>query len=104
MSHGPTPVLGFIFDASMAYTPDVWEISEAVFERLSGIDTWVVDSLRYNTHPTHAHADQTFSWLARSCTKHGVLTNLHIDMDYQTLKSELPSMCNVAFDGMTISM
>jgi len=87
LSHGPTPSLGFILGEKIAYTPDVWDVPEASFKALGGIDTWILDALRYNDHPTHAHADKALSWFAKTGVKHGILTNLHIDMDYQTLKS-----------------
>jgi len=103
MSHGPTPSLGFIFNDQIAYSPDVWDIDEAGIEMLSGVNTWIVDSLRYNDHPTHANADKALSWIARTRTKQAVLTNLHIDMDYQTLASELPAIATPAFDGMIVT-
>lgn len=102
LSHGPTPSLGFIFDRKLAYTPDVWDVPEASFSALSGIDTWILDALRYNDHPTHAHADKALSWLAKTNVKRGVLTNLHIDMDYQTLMGELFGNVKPAYDGMEV--
>lgn len=102
LSHGPTPSLGFIFDGKIAYTPDVWDIPEDSFQALEDIDTWIVDALRYNDHPTHAHSDKTLSWLVRTKAKLGVLTNLHIDMDYQTLSAELFGTTKAAYDGMEL--
>ena len=103
VSHGPTPSLGFIMDEQIAYSPDVWGISDSVIDRLKGIDVWIVDALRYSPHPTHANADKTLSWLARAQVKSAILTNLHIDMDYATLRSELPPIIEPAYDGMRIT-
>lgn len=103
-SHGPTPVLIFKFDGRLVYGPDVWDISASGLERLTDLDLWIVDSLRYNDHPTHAHVDKTLSWLARTRANRAVLTNLHIDMDYKTLASELPPIATPAYDGMTITL
>ncbi len=102
LSHGPTPALGFIFDGQIAYSPDVWGIEDEVLNTLTGVHTWIVDSLRYNDHPTHANADKALSWLARAQTKRAILTNLHIDMDYDALSAELPPFAEPAFDGMII--
>ena len=66
VSHGPTPSLGFIIDGKIAYSPDVWGVSDDVIDRLKDIDVWIVDALRYSPHPTHANADKTLSWLARA--------------------------------------
>ncbi len=102
LSHGPTPSLGFIFDEKIAYTPDVWDIPDESFAALEDIDMWILDALRYNEHPTHAHADKALSWLVKTKTKQGILTNLHIDMDYQSLKSELFGAVKPAYDGMDL--
>lgn len=102
LSHGPTPSAGFWFNGKLAYTPDVHDIDDNTLGGLSGSDVWITDALRYNQHPTHSHADKALSWIARSGTKKAVLTNLHIDMDYNTLKSELPGHHTPAYDGMKI--
>ncbi|MBC6403145.1 MAG: MBL fold metallo-hydrolase [Hyphomonadaceae bacterium] len=104
VSHGPTPSNGFLFDDRAVYSPDVWDIPDAVFERIHGADLWILDALRYNEHPTHAHTDRTLQWLARAAIRQGVLTNLHIDMDYQTLSDELPGQHKVAYDGFSLSL
>lgn len=103
VSHGPTPSLGFLVDGKIAYSPDVWGVSDDVLRRLNGAGVWIVDALRYSQHPTHAHADKTLSWLARAQVKSAVLTNLHIDMDYATLSDELPPIIKPAYDGMRVS-
>ena len=104
VSHGPTPSLGFLIDGQIAYSPDVWDVSDSVIERLTGVDVWIVDALRYNPHPTHANADKTLSWLARARAKSAILTNLHIDMDYNCLRDELPPSIKPAFDGMRVTV
>lgn len=101
-SHGPTPVLIFVLDGKLAYSPDVWDISDEALERLDGIETWICDALRYNDHPTHAHVDKTLSWLARTQTRRAILTNLHIDIDYNVLDEELPKIAVPAYDGMVV--
>ena len=103
LSHGPTPSLGFIFEDKIAYTPDVWDVPQESLTALEGIDCWIVDGLRYNDHPTHANCDKSLSWLAKVKAKHGVLTNLHIDMDYDILSSELFGKTKLAYDNMVIT-
>jgi len=102
LSHGPTPSLGFMFEGKLAYTPDVWEVPETSLKALEGIDTWITDALRYNAHPTHAHADKSLAWLAKVKARRGILTNLHIDMDYVTLKKELFGTIEAGYDGMEL--
>ncbi len=39
-------------------------------------------------------------WIERVRPRRAILTNLHIDLDYETLKAELPPGVEPAFDGM----
>jgi phosphoribosyl 1,2-cyclic phosphate phosphodiesterase len=104
LSHGPTPSLGLVFNGALAYTPDVHDIAHESLNLIHGCDVWICDALRYHTHPTHAHADKSLSWQARTGVPKMVLTNLHIDMDYATLAEELPGSQEPAVDGMVIAV
>lgn len=103
LSHGAAPSLGFRFGAA-AYAPDVHEIPGDSLDALYGVDTFIVDALRYHTHPTHAHADKTLSWIAKTAARQAILTNLHIDMDYVTLSQELPKPHRAAYDGLSVTL
>ena len=88
----------------MAYSTDVVALDEAAFAVLGDLDLWIVDCLRFEPHPTHAHFDLTMSWIERVKPKRAILTNLHVDLDYETLRRELPAGVEPAYDGMTISV
>jgi phosphoribosyl 1,2-cyclic phosphate phosphodiesterase len=97
--HGRTHSLGFRAGA-FAYSNDVSDMPEETFERLHGLDLWVLDTLRYQPHPTHIHLEKALQWVERLKPKRTILTNLHIDLDYERLKSELPNGVEPAFDGL----
>jgi phosphoribosyl 1,2-cyclic phosphate phosphodiesterase len=101
VQHGNIEALGFRI-GNVAYTPDVNAISDASLKYLEGLDVWIVDALRRNPHPSHFSLSETLSWIERVKPKRAVLTNLHIDLDYETLLSELPASILPAFDGMKI--
>ena len=88
----------------MAYTSDAVDLPDESFDKLHDLDCWIVDALRYTRHPTHANVETALQWIGRVQAKSGVLTNLHVDLDYQTLKSTLPPHVEPAFDGMTIEL
>ncbi len=102
VNHGSIDALGFRV-GDLAYLPDVASIPEEVWPMLSGLDTWICDALRRTPHPTHAHLEQTLEWLHRAAPRRGILTNMHIDMDYQTLVDETPDFITPAYDMMTLS-
>lgn len=99
--HGKVRSLGFRC-GDFAYSPDVSALSDESFARLEGLDCWVVDALRYTHHPTHANVETALKWIARVKPKRAVLTNLHLDLDYHRLKSELPFGVEPAYDGMSL--
>ena len=98
--HGHIRCVGYRF-GPVAYSPDVNGLPEEAFAALAGVDTWIVDALRYTPHPTHAHLERTLAWIARVKPRRAILTNLHIDMDYRMLRDSLPSGVEPAYDGMT---
>lgn len=100
--HGKITARGFII-GNLAYSPDVNDFSQKTLDLLKEIDIWVVDCLRYKPHDTHANLETVLKWHRYVSPKKMVLTNLHIDMDYDTLCQELPDGITPAFDGMVIN-
>lgn len=101
MEHGRIRCLGFRI-GDVAYCNDVNGLPPESMQALNGLDTLIIDALRYTPHPTHAHLELTLSWIAELKPHRAILTNLHVDMDYRTLQRELPDGVEPAFDGMEI--
>jgi phosphoribosyl 1,2-cyclic phosphate phosphodiesterase len=99
--HGTIDALGFRI-GDMAYTPDIDGVPEASLPQLEGLDLWIVDALRRTPHPSHWSLSQTLEWIARMRPKRAVITNLHVDMDFDTLAKELPAGVEPAYDGMDL--
>jgi hypothetical protein len=102
-AHGPVRSLGFRF-GTLAYSSDVSGLDESAFAALEGVETWIVDALRYRAHPTHANIETALSWIARIKPSRAILTNMHIDIDYAKLAAELPAGVEPAYDGMTLDV
>ncbi len=101
-AHGAIDALGFRI-GPLAYLPDAVAIPEESWPLLDGLDCFVVDALRRKPHPTHAHLALALEWITRARPARAVLTNMHIDLDYATLETELPPHIRPAFDGMILS-
>jgi phosphoribosyl 1,2-cyclic phosphate phosphodiesterase len=97
-AHGPIRSVGYRI-GPVAYSSDVSDLDEAAIEAVRGCDLWIVDALRWTPHPTHAHVDKTLDWIVRAGVKRAVLTNLHLDLDYNALKAVVPANVDVAYDG-----
>ena len=79
------------------------DLTDEAFAALEGIDIWILDALRYAPHPTHINVETALAWIARVRPRRAVLTNLHVDLDYETLRRELPPGVEPAYDGMIVS-
>jgi phosphoribosyl 1,2-cyclic phosphate phosphodiesterase len=101
LDHGDITALGIRF-GGLAYTPDLVGIPEKSLPHLEGLDVWIIDALRYATHPSHLSVDQALGWIERMRPRRAILTNLHTDLDYETLRARLPDNVVPAYDGMRI--
>jgi len=101
VGHGSIDALGFRI-ADFAYLPDVAEMYDSAWTAVRGLDCWVLDALRRTPHPTHAHLARALEWIERAAPRRAVLTNMHIDLDYDTVRAETPDHITPAYDGMVI--
>lgn len=102
VNHGSIDALGFKV-RNVVYMPDVADIYDDSWAQLEGLDCWILDALRRTPHPTHAHLEKALEWIDRVSPRTAVLTNMHIDLDYQTLKQETPDYIEPAYDGMVLT-
>jgi phosphoribosyl 1,2-cyclic phosphate phosphodiesterase len=103
VQHGDIPALGYrIGDA--AYTPDLNDIPAESFAALENLDLWIIDGLRYKHHASHFNIETALKWIDRFKPNRAVITNMHADIDYETLRKELPAGVVPAFDGMRLEI
>ena len=103
VQHGGIDALGFRF-GDVAYTPDLNGIPDVSRQALTGLDLWVVDALRHTPHPSHFTVSEALYWIETLKPKRAILTNLHTDLDYETLKAQLPEHVTPAYDGLTVDI
>ncbi len=101
VNHGSIDALAFRVN-DVAYMPDAAELYDAAWDQIDGLDCLIVDALRRKPHPTHAHLERSLEWIERAAPRRAVLTNMHIDLDYDTVRDETPDHVTPAFDGMKI--
>jgi len=103
LQHGNIPALGYRIGAA-AYTPDVSDIPPESFGALENLDLWIIDALRYAPHPSHFSVDDALDWIDRFRPKRAVLTNLHADIDYDTVAARLPDHVIAGYDGLRLTI
>ena len=105
MPHGHAQSTGFRFecdDKSICYATDFEKITREMVDLFSSCDILVVDCLRREPHPTHAHLGMALELIEASRVKRAVLTHLDKSMDYRALSSEVPDHVLVGYDGLEL--
>lgn len=100
--HGWIKSAGFLCDG-IAYSADISGLPETSWAILDRVACWIVDALRETPHPTHFSVGDALAALERTNAGKGVLTNLHITLDYDILNTALPEGVQCAFDGIRIT-
>ena len=106
MPHGPTQSTGYRFEQvgkSIGYATDFSEITDEMAAFFVDCDLFVLDALRREPHPTHAHLGMALEFVERSRPRRAVLTHLDKSMDYATLRRELPENVEPGYDGLEVT-
>ena len=89
---------------NVAYCTDVARLPDEALSKLQGLDLFVVDCLRFEPHPTHAHFDQVLAWAAELKPRHTVLTHMNHMVDYDVIKAKCPPGVEPAYDGLEVEI
>tara|TARA_B100000902_G_C27285687_1_gene904297 strand:- start:990 stop:1748 length:759 start_codon:yes stop_codon:yes gene_type:complete len=103
VKHGQVMSTCYIFNKKLAYVSDVNYIfpkDEIFFYNLEFL---IIDCLRYKFHPSHFNLEEVLKIIKKFSPKKAILTNLHSDFDYKTLKNKLPKNVQPAYDGLTLN-
>lgn len=101
--HGFGTTLGLRL-GRFAYCTDVVDLSEAAWEMLAGVETWMVDCFQREPHRTHAWLGLVIEWAAKLGAKRTILTHMGHDMDWAWMMRNLPRGFEPAYDGMEITI
>lgn len=105
MPHGPAKSTGYRFECdgkSISYATDFSAITREMVDLYHGTDMLIVDCLRREPHPTHAHLGMALELAEATRAGRTVLTHLDKSMDYVTLSQEVPAGVLVGYDGMEL--
>jgi phosphoribosyl 1,2-cyclic phosphate phosphodiesterase len=101
--HGKLVVLG-VRVGNVAYSTDFDNLTPAAFAALAGVDTWIVDCLRYHWAPSHNFYEKLLGWVARVKPKRTILTHMAHQVCYEEISKFLPAGIEPAYDGMEIEI
>ena len=100
--HGLIKATGFVFN-KVAYISDCNAIPKKSMKHLYNLNVLVLDCLKISKHPSHFSLDEALDLIKIVKPKKTILTNLHTDLDYHSLKKELPTNIIPAYDGINFN-
>ena len=100
--HGYIQAACYLINNKIFYGSDVNRIFDKDIKKLHRIDTFIIDCLRYEYHPSHYNLEEVLNLIKIIKPKKSILTNLHSSIDYSKLKKILPKNVTPAYDGMKI--
>lgn len=115
--HGRLPVLAFRIEAldetgrvasvqpgplPLAYCTDLSGMPPAAWPRLRGLESLVLDCLRYRAHPTHLSVAQALSVADQAGARRTVFVHMTHDIRHADLSAELPAGVELGYDGLVL--
>ena len=101
VKHGNINSIAYIINNKCAYIPDANEIYNKDINLFKNLDFLVIDCLRYKYHPSHFTLNEILKLIKEIKPKKTILTNLNNEIDYSSIKKQLPKNVVPAFDGMS---
>ena len=102
VNHGPVDTRGYLFK-KIAYISDCKSIPNKTLKMLKNLDVLIIDCFRKISHATHLDLESTLKIIKILKPKKGILINMHIDLDYDKLKKNLPKNIFPAYDGLSFN-
>ena len=100
--HYKLPVLGYRF-GNIAYCTDMNQIPESEFEKLEGLDHFVINCVKYGKHISHYSLEEAVEVARKVGAEHSWLTHLSHQLPcHDKLSTELPDGILPAYDGLVL--
>jgi phosphoribosyl 1,2-cyclic phosphate phosphodiesterase len=101
--HGELEVLAFRF-GDFAYVTDTSRIPDESRERLRGLDTLILDALRWEPHPTHFSIEQALEAVRELKPRRAFFTHLAHTVKHSETEARLPEGVRLAYDGLVLTV
>ena len=102
--HARLPILGFRI-GPLAYITDANRIEEEELQKLQGIDTLVINAVRFEPHISHFSVPEAVAMAQKIGAPRSYLTHLsHQAGQHQEIQARLPKAVFVGYDGLKVEI
>ena len=102
VTHGRDTITGYRF-GSAAYLTDMNDIPAASLPLLGELDILILDALRREPHPSHAHLAKSIDLVQQLRPKRALFTHISHDLDHESTNAALPHPIQLAHDGQQLT-
>ncbi|MCX7881648.1 MAG: MBL fold metallo-hydrolase [Brevinematales bacterium] len=100
--HGMLPIVGYRIE-NLAYITDASSVPSSTIEMIHGIDTLVINALRYKPHATHFNLEQALDFITHVKPSRAYLIHMTDAFLHERASRELPEKVFFAYDGLTLT-
>lgn len=102
--HGRLPVLGFRI-GNIGYLTDANRIPEEEFEKLRGLEVFVINCVTFNPHPSHFGLDEALEVIGKVGAKKSFITHMSHSLPlHARFAASLPEGVFPAYDKLSIEV
>jgi len=106
VQHGKVETIGYLFSYSgrkrLAYIPDCKVLSDEAAELVAGVETLVVDALRFTPHATHMNFEEALALVDDLKPGRVFFTHFADEVMHARDEVRLPPGVKLAYDGLRI--
>ena len=97
-------VTGYRFD-KLAYMTDFKELMEGEIEKLRGVETLIINALRFGSHYSHFNVEEASALIQQLAPRRAYLTHMSHEIGlYAESSQRLPAGVELGYDGLTIEI
>lgn len=104
MLHGKNVRVNGYRIGNFAYCTDANHISESSMQLLEGLDTLILDGLRWEKHPTHFTVGESLKIVEQLQPRITYLTHIAHQLKHEETESQLPPNVRLAYDNLVIGL
>ena len=102
--HGGLPILGFRVQ-NFCYITDAKTIDPDQMQKLTGIDTLVINALHHNRHYSHLNLNEALAMIERIQPRQAYLIHISHNMGLaEEVEQMLPEHVHLAYDGLVLDI
>lgn len=105
--HGKVECIGYLFTRHgrklCAYIPDAKELLPETMAAIEGVDTLIIDALRYTEHPTHMNIAESLAVQALLKPQRTFFTHLQCEIMHARDEPKLQEGVRLAYDGLELT-